>query len=54
MDRFGLDASDMRFGTELIDHPDVMGDVEFELFMQTVESSRIQYWIGIWNWKRVF
>ena len=38
IDRFGLDAPDMRFGMELIELSDLMADVEFKVFRQAVEK----------------
>ena len=38
IDRFGLDAPDIRFGLELIDLSDLVKDVEFKVFRQTVEK----------------
>jgi len=36
MDRFGMDAPDIRFGLELIDLADLVADAEFKLFRQAV------------------
>jgi aspartyl-tRNA synthetase len=36
MDRFGLDAPDLRFGLELTDVADLVGDAEFKLFREAV------------------
>jgi aspartyl-tRNA synthetase len=38
IDRFGLDTPDTRFGLELIDLSDLVADVEFKVFKQTVEK----------------
>jgi aspartyl-tRNA synthetase len=36
MDRFGLDSPDIRFGLELVDVADLVGDAEFKLFREAV------------------
>jgi aspartyl-tRNA synthetase len=36
MERFGLDAPDLRFGLELVDVADLVGDAEFKLFREAV------------------
>jgi aspartyl-tRNA synthetase len=38
INRFGLDAPDMRFGLELIEVSDLVKDVEFKIFSQVIEK----------------
>jgi aspartyl-tRNA synthetase len=38
MERFGLDAPDMRFGLEINDLTEIMKDVDFKVFRQVAES----------------
>ena len=39
--RFGLDAPDMRFGLELVDVGDLVGDAEFKLFNQAISQGQV-------------
>jgi aspartyl-tRNA synthetase len=41
MDRYGLDAPDVRFGLELTEMADLVGDAEFKLFRQAVEQGKM-------------
>ncbi len=40
IDRFGLDAPDMRFGLELVDVGDLVADAEFKLFKSAVAGGK--------------
>jgi aspartyl-tRNA synthetase len=41
MDRYGLDAPDVRFGLELVDVADIVAGAEFKLFAQAVKQGRM-------------
>lgn len=41
MERYGLDAPDVRFGLELVDVADIVAGAEFKLFAQAVKQGRM-------------